>query len=126
MDLHEGLTKSITAADRFLDRLAGLGDADRARIDRSAFGNPKHTGALMMTADEITTLRGKDKDDCLAEFLVKAERRIADLNLPKDHESLTKAAVRALVVQHLPGREVPTRDLYAPFEAVIPRNTLVA
>jgi hypothetical protein len=124
MDLHEGLTRSIASADNFLTRLSALDAAARERIDRTAFGNPKHTGALMMTADEITTLRAKDKDDRLAQFLVDAERRIADLHLPKDHESLTKAAVRALVVQHLPGREGPTRDLYAPFEPVIPIGSL--
>ena len=126
MDLHEGLTKSIAAAENFLTRLSSLDESARAKIDRSAFGNPKHTGAMMMTADEITTLRAKDKDNRLSHFLVDAEQRIAGLNLPKDEESLTKAAVRALVVSHLPGREGPTRDLYAPFEPVIPRGSLAS
>jgi hypothetical protein len=124
MDMHESLTKSIAMANKSLERIATLSEADRQKVDRSAFGTSKHTNAVFNTADEITSLRSKDKDNCLAAFLVDAEKRIADMKLDRELESLTKAAVRALALQYLPGREAPTRDLYAPFEKVIPRDSL--
>jgi hypothetical protein len=79
---------------------------------------------MMMMADEITTLRNKDKEERLSAFLVGAEQRLAGLKLDRELDGLAKAAARALVLEHQPGREAATKDLYMPFEAVIPRASL--
>ena len=120
----EGLENSMHAASRFLDRIEAL-DADaRARIPTDAFGTAKHTGALMGTADEITMLKRKDVQDRVGQFLVPAELRVENMQLSPQLESLVKAAVRAIVVSPLPDRAAATKQLYGPFEGVIPFESL--
>jgi hypothetical protein len=120
----DALGRALHMADTFLDRLRALPPDARARIPTTAGGSSRHTGALMMTADEITTLRNKDREGRVAEYIVTAERRIAELELPTEVDALAKAAVRALLVHHLPNRDSATKALYEPFEGVIPFATL--
>ena len=58
-----------------------------------------------------------------ADWFVHTVRLVGDR---WDRPGLGEWDVRALVVQHLPNREGPTRDLYAPFEPVIPRGSLAS
>ena len=124
--MDEGITRSIQTANTFLDRLEKLAPDARTRVQTASFGSHKHTGAMMMIADEITALRGKSDGDRLAQFLVEAEQRIAAMGLPASLESLAKTAVRALAVQHMPSCSSATRDLYAPFESVLPTSSLTS
>jgi hypothetical protein len=122
--MDEGVTRSIGMANTFLDRFEALSPDARTKVQTASFGSHKHTGAMMMIADELTALRGKPDGDRLASFLVEAEQRIAGMRLPSALESLAKTAVRALAVQHLPSCSTATRDLYAPFEAAFPMSSL--
>ncbi|HKG91147.1 MAG TPA: hypothetical protein VKA84_04625 [Gemmatimonadaceae bacterium] len=118
------LERNIHMADAFLARLRTLPPDARARIPTTALGSSRHTGALMATADELTTLRNRDRDGRLGQFIVDVEQRMAEMGLPQDVDSLAKAAVRAILTQHLPGRESATKTLYEPFEGVVPYQTL--
>jgi hypothetical protein len=119
------IDRSVNAASRFLDALEQMPADARAHLSASSFGSHDHTTAMMTTADELTTLRQRDPDGRVGQFIVAAERRIAQLGLDAELAGLAKGAVRALLVHHLPGREDVTRQLYAPFESVIPMQSLV-
>ena len=124
--MDEGITRSIQMESTFLDRLEALPPDARTKVQTATFGSHKHTGAMMMIADELTALRGKEDGDRLSGVLVQAEQRIAGMGLPATLESLAKTAVRALAVQHLPSCKSATRDLYAPFESAIPLDSLAS
>ena len=112
--------RSIQMADAFLDRLAALPPDARARVQTSVLGTSRHTGAQLATADEITTLKNRDREGRLGQYIVDAERRVAEMGLPQDVDTLARAAVRAILVSHLPNRESMTKALYEPFEGVVP------
>lgn len=116
--------RSLEMAGRFLDRIERLPAAERGRIATESFGSSAHTGAMLAVADEVTTLRNKDREGHVSAFLVDAERRIDGMNLDARVGGLVKAAVRALVVHDFPGLEMATRQLYAPFEPVVPFASL--
>ena len=118
------IDRNTQMASRFLDKLASLGDDARAKVDTSSFGTHEHTSAMMMLADEITTLRNRDPEGRVGQFLVTAEQRIMDLQLPAETDALAKAAVRALLVHDLPTVGATATQLYAPFEGVIPMASL--
>ena len=120
-----GMDRNIEAATRFLDRIAALPPADRERLGTESFGTSAHTSAMFATADEVTAVRNKDRDGRMSVFLVDLEHRVEALNLNAEVGNLVKAAARALLVQDRPGLERATRQLYAPFEAVVPFKTLV-
>jgi|SRR5689334_2056556 len=118
------LTRNIEIATRFLDGIQGMSAADRARITTDSFGSSAHTSAMLSTADEITTLKNQDREGKLMAFLVDAERRIDAMQLDTTVAGLVKAAARAILVYDLPDREKATRQLYGPFEGVIPFESL--
>lgn len=124
MDTSSRIDRNTQLAGRFLDALAAL-DADaRARVDTSNFGTHAHTSAMLTVADEITTLRNRDADGRVGQFLVAAEQRIMDLGLDAETDALAKAAVRAILVHDLAPATTATQQLYGPFEGVIPLATL--
>ena len=57
----QGFDRNIEAATRFLDRVAALPVADRERIANDSFGRAGHTSAIMMVADEVTSVKNKDR-----------------------------------------------------------------
>ena len=118
------LERQMQMADSFMERLRTLPPDARGRIQMTALGSAKYTGALMSTADELTTLKNRDRDGRLGQYIVDAERRVTEMGLPPAVDSLAKAAVRAILVSHLPGRESATKALYEPFEGVVPMETL--
>jgi hypothetical protein len=115
---------NVNIAERFVKRIEGMTPDDRARISTQSFGSTAHTSAMLTTADEITALKNKDRDGRLSAFLVDAEQRIDAMQLDATVGGLVKAAVRALLVHDLPDREKPTRQLYTPFEPIIPLRSL--
>ena len=118
------IDRNTQLASRFLDKLAALGTDAGAKVDTSSFGTHAHTSAMMMLADEITTLRNRDAEGRVGQFLVTAEQRIMDLQLPAEADALAKAAVRALLVHDLPAASSAARQVYGPFEGVIPLASL--
>ena len=118
------LTRNIDIAEAFLQRVAALSAADRARIGTESFGSAAHTSAMLSTADEITTLKNGDREGKLTAFLVDTEQRIDAMALGARVAGLVKSAVRAILVHDLPERDRATRLLYSPFEAVVPFASL--
>ena len=118
-----GLDRNIDVATRFLDRIATLPPAERERIGTDSVGS-SHTSAIFATADEVTTIRNKDKDGRVSSFLVDVERRVDAMGLKPEVGNLVKAAARAILVQDRPGMDRATRQLYSPFEAVIPLKSV--
>jgi len=118
--------RNIALATRLLDRIEAMPVADRAKFSAETFGSSGHTSAMLTVADELTTLKNKDREGMLSAFLVDAERRIDAMGLDAQHAGLVKSAVRAILVHDLPGCDKPTRQLYAPFEPVVPFASLSA
>jgi len=118
------LTRDIEIANRFLDRVERMSPDDRARIATDSFGSTAHTSAMLTTADELTTLKTHDREGKLTAFLVDAERRIDAMHLDATVGGLVKSATRAILVHDLPDREKATKQLYGPFQGVIPFENL--
>jgi len=118
----EAIDRNIEAATRFLDRVASLPAADRERIAKESFGSSAHTSAIMMVADEVTSVKNKDRQGKVSSFLVELERRVDGMRLPAELGDLIKSAARSILVQDAAGLERATRQLYSPFELVIPRR----
>ena len=116
----QSIDRNIEAASRFLDRVTTLPSADRDRIARERFGTSAHTSALMMIADEVTTLRNKDRQGRVSAFLVDVERRVDGMNLEPELGDLVKGAARAILVRNSPGLERATQQLISPFEEALP------
>ena len=116
----QSIDRNIEAANRFLDLVTTLSAANRERIARDSFGSSAHTSAMMMVADEITSLRNKDRQGRVGAFLVDVERRVDGMNLTPEQGDLVKGAARAILVRNSPGLERATRQLISPFEEVMP------
>lgn len=116
----QSIDRNIEAANRFLDQVRTLPAAARERIGRESFGSSGHTSAMMMIADEITTLRNKDRQGRVSAFLVDIERRVEAMNLEPEMGDLVKGAARAILLRNNPGLERATRQLISPFEEVMP------
>lgn len=116
----QGIDRNIDVANRFLDRVKDLGPAERERIARSTFGSSAHTSAMMMVADEVSSLKNKDRDGRVSSFLVDLEQRVDGMSLQPELGDLVKAAARGLLVRGAPGLDGATRQLYSPFEQVVP------
>jgi len=116
----QSIDRSIEAASRFLDRVTTLSSADRERIARERFGSSAHTSAMMMIADEVTTLRNKDRQGLVSAFLVDVEKRVEGMNLAPEMGDLVKGAARAILVRNNPGLERATQQLISPFEEAMP------
>ena len=118
----QSIDRNIDAANRFLDQVTTLSPADRERIGRESFGSSAHTSAMMMIADEITTLRNKDRQGRVSAFLVDIERRVEGMNLEPEMGDLVKGAARAILVRNNAGLEHATRQLISPFDEVMPKT----
>jgi len=118
----QGFDRNIEAATRFLDRVAALPVADRERIANDSFGRAGHTSAIMMVADEVTSVKNKDRQGRISAFLVDLERRVDGMGLTAEFGDLVKSAARSILVQDAAGLERATRQLYSPFEQVIPQR----
>jgi hypothetical protein len=116
----QGIDRNIEAATRFLDRVAALPPADRERLSSDSFGSSAHTSAMMMVADEVTTVKNKDRQGRVSAFLVDMERRVEGMGLSAELGDLVKSAARAILVRDATGLERATRQLVAPFEQVMP------
>ena len=121
----QSIDRNIEAASRFLDRVTTLSAANREQIARDSFGSSAHTSAMMMIADEITTLRNKDRQGRIGAFLVDVERRVEEMNLTPELGDLVKGAARAILVRSSPGLEPATRQLISPFEVAMPNAAAV-
>ena len=121
----QSIDRNIEAASRFLDRVTTLSPANREQIARDRFGSSAHTSAMMMIADEITTMRNKDREGRIGAFLVDVERRVDGMNLPPELGDLVKGAARAILVRNSPGLERATRQLISPFEEAMPNAVAV-
>jgi hypothetical protein len=115
----QSVDRNIEAANRFLDRVTTLAPAERDRISKDTFGSSAHTSAMMMVADEVTTLRNSDRQGQVSAFLVDVERRVDGMKLSPEQADLVKGAARAILVRNSSGLERATRQLLAPFEAVM-------
>jgi hypothetical protein len=120
------VARNIELATKLLDRLEAIPAADRTNLSAESFGSADHTSAIMTVADELTTLKNKDREGKVTAFLVDAERRIDAMGLDAQHAGLVKAAARAILIHDLPGCEKPMRQLYAPFESIVPFSSLGA
>ena len=120
------IDRNLRVANRFLEKLEALPAERRSELSATEFGSTSHTNAMMAVADDVTTLRNGDREGRVGQFLVDAERRIAQLGLDAEIARLVKGAVRAILVDHMPGREQTTRELYMPFERQIPFDVLKA
>ncbi len=118
----QGFDRNIEAATRFLDRVAALPAADRERIANDSFARVGHTSAIMMVADEVTSVKNKDRQGRVSAFLVDLERRVDGMGLTAEFGDLVKSAARSILVQDAAGLERATRQLYSPFEQVIPQR----
>src|ERR1051326_106881 len=121
----QSVERNIEAANRFLDRVTTLAPAERDRISRDSFGSSAHTSAMMMVADEVTTLRNRDRQGQVSAFLVDVERRGDGMKLSPEQADLVKGAARAILVQNASGLDRATRQLLAPFQEVMPNPTSV-
>ena len=121
----QSVERNIEAANRFLDRVTTLAPAERDRISRDSFGSSAHTSAMMMVADEVTTLRNRDRQGQVSAFLVDVERRVDGMKLSPEQADLVKGAARAILVQNASGLDRATRQLLAPFQEVMPNPTSV-
>jgi hypothetical protein len=120
----QGIDRNIDAANRFLNRVRELSPTDRERIASDTFGSSAHTSAMMMVADEVSSLKNKDREGRVSSFLVDLERRVDGMGLRPELGDLVKAAARGLLVQGAPGLDRATSQLYSPFEAVVPRPSV--
>ena len=118
----QAIDRNIEAATRFLDRVAALPAADRERIAKDSFGSAAHTSASMMVADEVTSVKNKDRQGRVSAFLVNLERKVDGMGLTTDLGDLVKSAARSILVQDAAGLERATRQLYSPFEQVMPQR----
>ena len=116
--------RNTEIASRFFDRAAAMTPADRERIATESFGSSAHTSAMLVIADELTTLKNRDREGRVTAFLVEAEQRIESMAFGAQLSGLVKAAVRSILVHDLPSCEKATRTLYAPFESIIPFQSL--
>ena len=116
----QAVDRNIEAANRFLDRVSALSLIDRDRISKDSFGSASHTSAMMMVADEVTTMKNKDRQGRVSAFLVALERRVDEMSLAPELGDLVKSAARAILVQNAAGLERATKQLMSPFEQVIP------
>jgi hypothetical protein len=116
--------RNIDAAKRFLDRVASLSPEQRSEVSKNSFGSAAHTSAMLTVVDEVTVVRNKDRDGRVGAFLVEAERKVDELGLGAELGGLVKGAARALLVSDTPGMEKASRQLYTPFESVIPFNSV--
>jgi hypothetical protein len=116
----QAVHRNIEAAGRFLDRVSALSPADRGRISGDSFGSSSHTSAMMMVADEVTTMKNKDRQGRVSAFLVDLEQRVDGMGLAPELGDLVKSAARAILVQNAAGLERATRQLMSPFEQVMP------
>jgi hypothetical protein len=116
----QSIERNIDAASRFLTRVQGLAPTAREQIGQDAFGSSSHTSAMMMVADEVSSLKNKDREGRLGSFLVDLEQRVDGMGLQPEIADLVKAAARGLLVQSSPGLERAARQLYSPFERVVP------
>ena len=121
----QSIDRNIEAANRFLDRVTTLAPAERDRISRENFGSSAHTSAMMMVADEVTTLRNRDRQGRVSAFLVDVERRVDGMKLSPEQGDLVKGAARAILVRDASGMERATRQLLSPFEEVMPNSVSV-
>ena len=121
----QGVDRNIEAATRFLDRVGALAPGALDRVGAESFGTSAHTTAMFATADEVTTLKNKDRDGRVSSFLVDLERRVDGMGLNAEVGNLVKAAARSILVQDRPGMDRATRQLYSPFEPLVPFKTLV-
>jgi hypothetical protein len=112
--------RNIEAATRFLDRVSALSPADRDRISRDSFGSSPHTSAIMVVADEVTTMKNKDRQGRVSAFLVDLEQRVEGMGLAPELGDLVKSAARAILVQNAAGLERATKQLMSPFDQVMP------
>ena len=115
---------NIELATRLLDRIQGSPATERVVFSPDSFGSSAHTSAMMSVADELTTLKNKDREGKVTAFLVDAERRIDAMGMDVQHAGLVKSAVRAILVHDLPGCDKALRQLYAPFEPTVPFASL--
>ena len=92
------------------------------RIANDSFGRVGHTSAIMMVADEVTSVKNKDRQGRISAFLVDLERRVDGMGLTAEFGDLVKSAARSILVQDAAGLERATRQLYSPFEQVIPQR----
>lgn len=122
--VESSISRNIEIASRFLDRLAAMPPAERGRLSAESFGSSAHTTAMLTTADEITTLKNKDRDGRLTAFLVEAEHRIDGLGVGAELGGLARGAVRAILAHDVAGQDSATRQLYSPFEKAIPFRSL--
>lgn len=120
----QSIDRNIEVASRFLDRVTSLSDRDRERIAES-FGTSTHTSAMLMVADEVTTMRNKDRQGRVSAFLVDVERRVDGMKLTPEFGDLVKGAARAILVGNVQGLERATRQLIWPFEEVMPNPVTV-
>ena len=116
----QAIDRSIEAAGRFLDRVKSLTPADRERIRSESFGTSAHTSAMMMIADEVTSMKNKDRQGRVSAFLVDLERQVDDMSMPAELGDLVKSAARAILVQNSTGLERASQQLMSPFEGVMP------
>lgn len=118
----QGIDRNIAAANRFLEQVRGLNATDLERINRETFGSSAHTAAMMAVADEVSALKNKDRAGRVSGFLVDLERRVDGMGLKPELGDLVKAAARGLLVDGAPGLDRASRQLYQPFENVVPRQ----
>jgi hypothetical protein len=121
----QSIDRNIEAANRFLDRVTTLTPADRERISRENFGSSAHTSAIMMVADEVTTMRNKDRMGRVSAFLVDLERRVDGMKLSPEQGDLVKGAARAILVRDASGMERATRQVLSAFDDVLPNPVSV-
>ena len=121
----QSVDRNIEAANRFLDRVTTLAPAERDRLSRDSFGSSAHTSAMMMVADEVTTLRNKDRQGRVSAFLVDVERRVDGMKLSPEQADLVKGAARAILVRNAAGLERAAQQLLSPFEKVMPNPVSV-
>lgn len=112
------IDRNIEAASRFLDKVGALTPAERENISRDSFGSSAHTSAMMMIADEVTTLKNKDREGRVSAFLVDLERKVDGMSLSPELGDLVKGAARAILVQNATGLERATRQLISPFQGL--------
>jgi len=116
----QGIERNIDAANQFLSRVQSLAPTAREQIGQEAFGSTPHTSAMMMVADELSALKNNDREGRLGSFLVDLEQRVEGMGMEPELADLVKAAARGLLVQGSPGLERAARQLYSPFERVVP------
>src|SRR3954470_24609042 len=121
----QSIDRNIEAASRFLDRVTTLPAAELDRISRESFGSSGHNWAVMMVADEVTTLRNHDRQGRVGAFLVEVERRVEGMSLSPESGDLVKSAARAILVRNANGLERATQQLISPFKEVLPNPVMV-